>query len=342
MSGSDRRANDYGRFRSLSWICLMISDNDLEVQLRFVRAHAAGPLAGVFGPDSMTWKVDREAAIFLGAGRALLLQLAHPWVATAVAEHSKVLDDPIGRFHRTFRVMFTMVFGTLDQAVAAARRLHLRHAAITGVMPNAAGPFAAGSRYWANETSALRWVHSTLIETALIAHDLVHPPLSSEDRARYYAETRMFAALFGIPQASLPSNWEDFASYNEMIWESEALTVIPEARAIAAQVLGGTKVYLRAPRWYKAVTAALLPPRLRTAFELPYDEAEQRLAKSAITWIRRLYPALPERLRYVGPYQEAVARLSGKAHPDLLNQRLNQLWIGQRALDDLGSSDVSG
>jgi uncharacterized protein (DUF2236 family) len=170
--------------------------------------------------------------------------------------------------------MFTMVFGTLDQAVAAARRLHLRHAAITGVMPNAAGPFAAGSRYGANETSALRWVHSTLIETALIAHDLVHPPLSSEDRARYYAETRMFAALFGIPQASLPSNWEDFASYNEMIWGSEALTVIPEARAIAAQVLGGTKVYLRAPRWYKAVTAALLPPRLRTAFELPYDEAQ--------------------------------------------------------------------
>src|SRR5208337_3656057 len=98
----------------------MISDHDLEVQLCFVRAHAAGSLAGVFGPDSVTWKVDREAAIFLGAGRALLLQLAHPWVATAIAEHSRVLADPIGRFHRTFRVMFTMVFGTLDQALAGA------------------------------------------------------------------------------------------------------------------------------------------------------------------------------------------------------------------------------
>ena len=320
----------------------MISDHDLEVQLCFVRAHAAGSLAGVFGPDSVTWKVDREAAIFLGAGRALLLQLAHPWVATAIAEHSRVLADPIGRFHRTFRVMFTMVFGTLDQALAAARRLHLRHAAITGVMPKAAGPFVAGSRYWANEAFALRWVHSTLIETALIAHDLVLPPLSSEDRARYYAESRLLAALFGIPQASLPSNWEDFAAYNETMWESETLTVIPEARAIAERVLKGTKVGLRAPEWYRAVTAAMLPPRLRTAFELPYDEAEQRLSKSAITWIQRLYPALPERLRYVGPYQEAVARLSGKAHPDILNQWLNQLWIGQRALDDRRSADVSG
>jgi uncharacterized protein (DUF2236 family) len=128
----------------------MISDQDLEIELHFVRAHAAGSLAGVFGPDSVTWRVNREAAIFLGAGRALLLQLAHPWVATAVSEHSQVFADPLGRFHRTFKVMFTMVFGTLDQAVGAARRLHRRHAAITGVMPRAAGPFAIGSRYCVN------------------------------------------------------------------------------------------------------------------------------------------------------------------------------------------------
>jgi uncharacterized protein (DUF2236 family) len=173
------------------------------------------------------------AAIFLGAGRALLLQLGHPWVATAVAEHSQVFADPIDRFHRTFKLMFTMVFSTLDQALGAARRLHRRHAAITGVMPRAAGPFAAGSRYWANETSALRWVHATLVETALIAHGLVLSPLSSEDQARYYAESCVFARLFGISQASLPSSWEDFAAYNMTMGGSNTLTVTPEARAIA-------------------------------------------------------------------------------------------------------------
>jgi len=319
----------------------MIDNRDLEFELLHARAHAAGAMAGVFGPGSVIWRVDREAAIFLGAGRALLLQLAHPWVATAITEHSKVLADPIARFHRTFRFMFTMVFGTLDQALAAARRLHLRHAAITGVMPKAAGPFAAGSRYWANETSALLWVHSTLHETALIAHDLILPPLSCGDRARYYEESRLFAALFGIPQANLPSSWEDFVAYNEAMWESDTLTVIPEAREIAQQILRGTKAGLRAPEWYRAITAAMLPSRLRTAFELPYGEAEQRLAKSAIAWIRRVYPVLPPRLRYVGPYQEAVARLSGKAQPDLLNQWVNQFWIGQRALDDVRSEHVS-
>ena len=312
----------------------MISDEDFELQLRLVHMHAAGYMAGVLGPGSVTWRINREAVLFLGAGRALLLQLAHPWVATALADHSQVFADPIGRFHRTFRIMFTMTFGTLDQALKAARRLHRRHAAITGVMPKAAGPFAAGSPYWANETSAQRWVHATLVETALVAHGLILAPLSSEDRERYYAESCLIAALFGIPQTSLPSSWEEFGAYNTAMWDSETLTVTPEAGVMAEQVLRGTKVWLRAPNWYGAVTAGMLPPRLRKAFRLPYGQAERRIAEAAIARIRRLYPALPERLRYVGPYQEAMARLSGSTRPGLLNQLVNQLWIGQRALDD--------
>jgi hypothetical protein len=50
-----------------------IRDEDLECQLGVVRAAAAGPVAGIFGPHSLMWRIDREAVIFLGAGRALLL-----------------------------------------------------------------------------------------------------------------------------------------------------------------------------------------------------------------------------------------------------------------------------
>jgi uncharacterized protein (DUF2236 family) len=142
------------------------------------------------------------------------LQLAHPWVATAVADHSQVFADRIGRLRRTFRTMFTMIFGTLDQALKGARQLHRRHAAITGVMPRAVEPFAAGSRYWANETSAQRWVHATLVETPVVAHDLIRALLSSADRERYYAESCILAALFGIPQTSLSLSWEEFTAYN--------------------------------------------------------------------------------------------------------------------------------
>src|ERR1700760_2817784 len=70
------------------------------------------PRCGFFGPDSVTWHVNRECGIFLGAGRAALLQLAHPWVAASLAHHSNLLNDAIGRFHSTFQVVYTMLFGS--------------------------------------------------------------------------------------------------------------------------------------------------------------------------------------------------------------------------------------
>jgi uncharacterized protein (DUF2236 family) len=309
-----------------------VSSEAFEGQLDIVRGLALGELEGVFGPGSVIWRVDRETAIFLGAGRALLLQLAHPWVAAAIAKHSRTLDDPIGRFHRTFGVVFSIVFGSLDQAVAAARRLHRRHAAIQGHLPTAVGPFAAGSRYQANEIAALQWVHATLTETALLAHDLVLEPLRHEERERYYGESKLFAGLFGIPCGCLPPDWTAFATYNETMWESDTLMVSPAACEIAQRLLSGAGTWLCPPQWYCALTAHLLPSRLRRGFGLRYDRAERRLAVDALAWIRRFYPVLPERLRYVAPYQEAMARLSGRARPDLPTQLLNQFWIGQRRL----------
>src|SRR5271166_1550012 len=178
-----------------SWV---VGEADLERELVIVRGAAFEGGAGAFGPSSMMWRIDKEAAIFLGAGRALLLQLAHPWIATAIARHSPVLADPIGRFHRTFNAMFTMVFGTTEQALAAARRLHQRHRHVSGTLAEAAGPFAAGSGYEANNVAALRWVHATLIDTALVAYLLVGPPLTAEERERYWIEARLFAAFFGV------------------------------------------------------------------------------------------------------------------------------------------------
>jgi uncharacterized protein (DUF2236 family) len=88
-----------------------LSQDDFGSSLDTVCEAAAGSIEGVFGPASLTWRVDREAAVFLGAGRALLLQWAHPWVAAAIAEHSRTFAEPIARFHQTFNTVFTMVRG---------------------------------------------------------------------------------------------------------------------------------------------------------------------------------------------------------------------------------------
>ena len=62
---------------------------------------------GLFGPGSMTWLVDREIAVLLGSGaRALLLQVAHPMVAAAVADHSRYRSDPLGRLRDTLDAIY--------------------------------------------------------------------------------------------------------------------------------------------------------------------------------------------------------------------------------------------
>jgi uncharacterized protein (DUF2236 family) len=315
----------------------LVSENDLEAALDFVRARAAGPVEGIFGPTSLTWQIDREAVIFLGAGRALLLQLAHPWVAAAIAQHSRTFADPIGRFHRTFELVFTMVFGSLDQALGAARRLHRRHVMIAGLLPEAIGPFDKGSPYRANEVSALRWVHATLVETALMAHDLILPALTVDERERYWAESRLFGALFGLLPADLPVDWASFTAYNEAMVQSDILSVSSAARDVAGQIFSGGSMWLRPPRWYRALSLQMLPERLRLGFGFPFDDQERKAADRALAWMRRVYPTLPTRLCAVGPYQEAQARLQGKPQLDWVTRWLNRVWIGRPLMD--GSSN---
>ena len=49
---------------------------------------AAREAAGLFGPGSVSWRVDRELIVLAGGSCALLMQAAHPSVAAGVAQHS--------------------------------------------------------------------------------------------------------------------------------------------------------------------------------------------------------------------------------------------------------------
>jgi uncharacterized protein (DUF2236 family) len=204
--------------------------------------------------------------------------------------------------------------------------LHCRHAGISGRLPEAAGAFASGSFYQANDIAALRWVHATLTETAVMAYQLLELPLSAADREHYYAEMQLFAALFGIPQSALPQGWDEFAGYVDHMAGTDNLAVSSAARRIANTLFAGV------PHWYRALTAQLLPPRLRDEFGLLFGAPEQRSAERALGAIRRIHPWIPARLRYVAPYHEALARLDGRTRPDPLTRVLNRLWIGQTSM----------
>jgi uncharacterized protein (DUF2236 family) len=306
----------------------LVTEQESEALLTRVARLATGRETGIFGPDSLTWRMNREAALFLGAGRAALLQLAHPWVAAALAEHSSVLNRPIARFHNTFRIVFTMVFGTLDQGLAAARYLYDLHTHIVGRMPEDVARYRQGSHYQANEVAALRWVFATLVESAVVAYEAVLPPLTAGEREQYYAEACTLAGLFGIPPGALPESWEGFAAYNREMHASDALGVSVGARSMARNLLAGAGSWIHPPLWYRALTAAWLPERFREEFGLGFGARERRSAERALRTLARVYPRLPGMVRFAGPWREAQARLKGR-RPGWLTQSSNRFWIGE-------------
>jgi uncharacterized protein (DUF2236 family) len=304
------------------------TQEELERHIEAARARVVRPIEGIFGEDSISWRINRESALFLGAGRAALLQLAHPWVAAALDEHSSVMTQPIKRFHNTFRVVFTMIFGTAEQAFRAARALYQLHTTITGEIPVNVAGYSKGSRYEALQIPALQWVYATLIESAVIAYECVLPPLNKEELARYYAESKVLAGLFGLGADALPSDWGAFKAYVAEMVASDALGVSDRARIMGQRIMSGAGSWIRIPRWYKALTAEWLPPRFRYGFGMEYGIPEERSAGKAHRLLPRLYRGLPGALRYVGPYQEAQCRLHGHA-PWLVARGSNRFWIGQ-------------
>lgn len=315
-----------------------ITRADIERLWSTIAREVREPMNGIFGPSSISWRINRESALFLGAGRASLLQLAHPWVAAALDQHSNLRSDPLGRFHNTFRIVFTMIFGTLEQALAAARFLYQLHTRIQGEIPDDAGKFAGGSHYSANEMDALRWVYATLAESAVVAYECVLPPLSIAEKEAYYAESKTFAMLFGIPPATLPATWAEFETYNQQMWGSDTLAVNGLSREMAHRVLHGRGSWVPVPRWYRAVTAAWMPASLREAFELPFGDEEKRIVARALRRLPRVYRKIPGSLRFVGPYHEARARLQN-CSVGPVTRASNRFWMGQpRMLFQNGSS----
>src|SRR5688572_12475751 len=111
---------------------MAVTREQLEAHLDKVQARVRDPRAGLFGPGSLVWNINREQSIFLAGGRAALLQEAHPYVAHGVDQHSLTRSDPQGRFERTFRNVYAMVFGDLESALKSARRVHTIHERIRG------------------------------------------------------------------------------------------------------------------------------------------------------------------------------------------------------------------
>jgi hypothetical protein len=109
---------------------------------------------------------------------------------------------------------------------------------------------------------------------------------------------------------------------------SEMLGVNGSSREMAHRILHGEGTWVPVPAWYRVLTVASLPERFRDEFSLVDGEREAPAAARTRLWLPRIYRQLPNAVRFVGPYQEATKRLSGRP-TNGITRLSNRFWMGQ-------------
>ena len=307
-----------------------------ERPLAGVPATADPVRAGLYGPTSEAWRLNREATLLLGAGpRAVLLQVAHPLVAEGVAAHSSFVADPWARLEGTLRSYQRIVYGTAPVAHAEIRRLNAMHERVAGPVLDAEAARRFGPAFAARDPSLALWVHATLIDSTLVVIDRWLGPLARDIRARFYAETLVVGRLFDIPDVLLPADIDAFDAYVAgMLAPSGPVHPTNTSRALAAAVLhpplaplaergpvalwlgpaaapvarllGAVPDAVIAPLFVPAI--GLLPAGVRTELGLAWGPTERATDAWLVTSWRAWRSILPPSIRWFPQARAAFAR----------------------------------
>jgi uncharacterized protein (DUF2236 family) len=245
-----------------------------------------------FSPDSLFWRINREALMVLSGPRALLLELAHPLVAAGVAEHSDFRGQPWHRLFRTVGVMTAINFEPGGRARAAVAHTRGCHSRVHGTLTEDVGPYLAGTPYRADDPLLQLWVVATLIDSVLVTYEHLVRPLALKEKQAYYAGGQQLARAFGIPAELTPPEYDDFQTYVDAMVRSDALTVGPAARAVVNALMSPRGIG-RATRLASFVSIGLTPPRLREAFGFRWTERDERRLQRLGRISRRLRPWAP-------------------------------------------------
>jgi uncharacterized protein (DUF2236 family) len=257
------------------------------------------------GPGSVCWARASDVRTLLGAGAALVLQVAHPTVAAGVREHSDFERDPWGRLLRTLDYVNLLVFGGPEAAATTARAVREMHKKIRGVAPD-------GRRYHALEPEAYAWVHATLALAIVEANRRFGRPFDPADREQLYAEWRGLGRLLGVRERDMPVDWAALTAYTDRMIDErlEDNDVVHSVlRSLDARVPPPDPIGRRAwplirppaAHLQRLATIGLLPERLRRKLGLSLSLPEQAELRAVGAALRATTPVLPESLRVVGP-----------------------------------------
>jgi uncharacterized protein (DUF2236 family) len=281
---------------------------------------AADP--GLFGPDSVTWRVHSEPILWVGGLRSLLLQTLHPLAMAGVAQHSTFRADPWGRLVRTASYVGVTTFGTTAEAEAAGRTVQSVHRGLGGVEAR------SGTAYSVEDPALLAWVHCCLVDSFLTTHRRAGGRLTPDEADRYVAEQQRGAALVGLTAADVPGDVAALEAYFSGVRPELSLTpaaleatwlVLAPPMPLQVQLLTPAR-----PVWtgVAGLSFALLPRWARRIYGLPGLPTTDLAATLGLRALSLGLRPLPERFRE-GPHLRAArARLT---HPGSPVRRLRAL-----------------
>lgn len=147
---------------------------------------------GLFGPESITWRIHGDfSSMLCGGVSALLLQMLHPLALAGVWDHSSFREDMLGRLRRTSQFISATTFAPVHDANALIEKVKSIHLRVTGTD-------AYGTPYAASDPDLLVWVHVAEAYSFLQSHlRYRNPALSVSDQNRYYQEFACVAESLG-------------------------------------------------------------------------------------------------------------------------------------------------
>jgi uncharacterized protein (DUF2236 family) len=257
-------------------------------------------------PGSITWEKAADIRTFAAAGTALLLQVAHPTVGAGVSDFSTFASDPWGRLWRTLDFVNVLIFAPPEAAAEMGARIRGFHKVIKGTKPD-------GSPYHALEPEAYTWVHATLVEGIIRAHERFGRRFSAEEREQFWAEWRGLGRFLGIRWRDMPESYVGYREFVDGIVAErlertgaveevyEALTSTPPSpsKYMGERTWG---LVSKAPlRFAGLATIALLPAELRARLDLELSRGQRLELRALAAAARRATPLMPGWLRNVGP-----------------------------------------
>lgn len=230
--------------------------------------------SGLFGPESVSWRICREPAYAISAIAGLMMGALHPVAMAAIDQHSDYRRDAWRRAHRTTQYVFTITFGCTAVALRAAERVRLIHDRISGTDP------VTGRSYRANDQDLLHWIHCANTEMALAGQQSFGRRLTPEEQDRYVSEQVRAAELVGLAGARVPTSR---AELRDHVSRAE-LRLSPPAKTFAELLFHARMPWTMRPFWALHVAGALiiLPPQVRELYGFPRWLPRGRMARAAI------------------------------------------------------------